>query len=292
MPSPEVVRLARALSSTLAWSLSFYPQPILNIRRKSTTGSTVDFPTINVLGFLCYAVSTSLLLYSPLIRAQYAARNSISPEPAVRGNDLAFAVHAVAISGITWSMYWQRLWGFEQRKGQKISQGIIVVGVVCLLGICLAIIEVWVKGGDGGRNPNGWAWIDVVYTLGYAKLFITLVKYIPQVRTNYLRNSTVGWSIWQIWLDFTGGILSVAQLVIDSSLQKDWSGLTGNPVKLGLGNVSMFFDAIFFIQHYWLYKREQKFKDVQASDAESQNLIPSEEEDLATRCDQHASEQD
>ena len=102
----------------------------------------------------------------------------------------------------------------------------------------------------------------------------------------------MGWSIWQIWLDFTGGILSVAQLVIDSSLQKDWSGLTGNPVKLGLGNVSMFFDAIFFIQHYWLYKREQKFKDVQASDAESQNLIPSEEEDLATRCDQHASEQD
>ena len=148
--------------STLAWSLSFYPQPILNTRRKSTIGSTVDFPTINVLGFLCYAVSTSLLLYSPLIRAQYAARNPISPEPAVRGNDLAFAVHAAAISGITWSMYWQRLWGFEQRKGQKVSQGIIVVGMVCLLGIGLAIVEVWVNGGDGRRNPNEWTWIDVV----------------------------------------------------------------------------------------------------------------------------------
>lgn len=35
---------------TLCWSASFYPQLILNIRRKSTTGTTVDFPLINVLG--------------------------------------------------------------------------------------------------------------------------------------------------------------------------------------------------------------------------------------------------
>ena len=35
---------------TLCWSLSFYPQPILNFRRKSTSGTTVDFPLINCLG--------------------------------------------------------------------------------------------------------------------------------------------------------------------------------------------------------------------------------------------------
>lgn len=33
-----------------AWSASFYPQPLLNWRRRSTTGTTVDFPLINVLG--------------------------------------------------------------------------------------------------------------------------------------------------------------------------------------------------------------------------------------------------
>lgn len=33
-----------------AWSVSFYPQPMLNIRRKSTSGTTVDFPLINTLG--------------------------------------------------------------------------------------------------------------------------------------------------------------------------------------------------------------------------------------------------
>jgi len=86
------------------------------------------------------------------------------------------------------------------------------------------------------------------------KLLITLVKYMPQVITNYNNQSTHGWSIHQILLDFTGGILSVSQLFIDSYLQGDWSGITGNPVKLALGNISVFFDIIFITQHYWLYQ--------------------------------------
>lgn len=35
---------------TLCWSASFYPQPLLNLRRRSTAGTTVDFPLLNVLG--------------------------------------------------------------------------------------------------------------------------------------------------------------------------------------------------------------------------------------------------
>jgi hypothetical protein len=34
----------------LAWGLSFYPQAILNFRRRSTSGTTVDFPLVNCLG--------------------------------------------------------------------------------------------------------------------------------------------------------------------------------------------------------------------------------------------------
>lgn len=81
---------------------------------------------------------------------------------------------------------------------------------------------------------------------------------MPQVITNYRNQSTRGWSILQILLDFVGGILSVSQLFIDSYLQGDWSGVTGNPVKLALGNFSMFFDIIFIVQHYFLYRRDRK----------------------------------
>lgn len=59
-------------------------------------------------------------------------------------------------------------------------------------------------------------------------------------------------------LDFGGGWLSLSQLILDSSLQNDWSGITGNPVKFGLGNVTILFDIIFFVQHYLLYRHPAK----------------------------------
>ena len=38
----------------LAWSASFYAQPLLNLRRRSTEGFLVDYPLLNVFGFACY----------------------------------------------------------------------------------------------------------------------------------------------------------------------------------------------------------------------------------------------
>jgi cystinosin len=88
------------------------------------------------------------------------------------------------------------------------------------------------------------------------KLVITVVKYVPQAWLNFRRKSTTGWSIAQIILDFAGGITSMLQLVIDSSLQNDWSGIIGNPVKFGLALVSMSFDIVFITQHYLLYNSQ------------------------------------
>lgn len=76
---------------------------------------------------------------------------------------------------------------------------------------------------------------------------------MPQAFLNYQRKSTVGWSIHNILLDLSGGILSLAQLVLDSSLQDDWSGLTGNPVKFFLSQIAIVFDIVFIAQHYVLY---------------------------------------
>lgn len=59
----------------------------------------------------------------------------------------------------------------------------------------------------------------------------------------------------------------MAQLGIDSYLQHDWSGITGNPVKLALSNFSMFFDTLFMVQHYWLY-RGAKGKEVTEAEIE------------------------
>jgi cystinosin len=92
-----------------------------------------------------------------------------------------------------------------------------------------------------------------MYSLTTVKLLLTVFKYSPQAWLNYRRKSTIGWAIDGMTLDFIGGVLSLVQLVIDSASQADWSGITGNPVKFGLANISLFFDVIFLVQHFVLY---------------------------------------
>ncbi|KAL6715911.1 hypothetical protein ACLMJK_006872 [Lecanora helva] len=276
MSDPATPSLLPALSSTFSWSLSFYPQPYLNYTRKSTTGTTPSFPILNILGFTCLSLSTISFYYSPLIRSQYRARNH-GLENTARFNDVMFAVHALGMSWITVSQFfWARVWGFEKRRVRvdKVIWGIVIGSFV---GLGVAVVMVVVKGKDGGQDPDMWAWIDVVYGFGAVKLLVTLIKYIPQVWTNYQRQSTVGWSIYQILMDFIGGILSIAQLVLDSSVQSDWSGVTGNPVKFGLGQISILFDVIFMVQHYVLYRDARRVDEVVGES--ERRLLGSDEED-------------
>lgn len=93
---------------------------------------------------------------------------------------------------------------------------------------------------------------------------------------NYRRKSTTGWSIGNILLDFTGGILSMLQMLLNGynygilqiyvrhfqqifNLKKkivsdDWSSIFGDPTKFGLGLFSVLFDILFMVQHYGLYR--------------------------------------
>ncbi|KAK3056486.1 hypothetical protein LTR53_020470, partial [Teratosphaeriaceae sp. CCFEE 6253] len=85
-----------------------------------------------------------------------------------------------------------------------------------------------------------------------------------------------------VLLDFSGGILSLLQLVIDSALQADWSGLTGNPVKLGLANISLIFDVIFIAQHYVLYGAVEERRELDGVPVESVRGRGDEETPLLT----------
>ncbi|CAF9910776.1 hypothetical protein IMSHALPRED_009313 [Imshaugia aleurites] len=279
MFSPPSVQFLRAFSRTLSWSASFYPQPLLNIRRRSTHGTTPAFPTLNILGFLCYTTSTLLFYFSSLVKSQYRTRNN-GEENTVRANDVAFALHALALCLVTWSQFWAPLWGFEKRN-VRVGKGVWGIVVGCGVGVAWVVGMVLRKGLDGGRDAGSWAWIDCVYAVGYVKLVVTVVKYVPQAWANYRRKSTAGWSIHQILLDIIGGVLSIAQLVIDSSLQRDWSGITGNPVKLGLGNISIVFDIIFMVQHYILYKGNEVEED--GMDHERRGLLSRDDEEAAAR---------
>ena len=97
-------------------------------------------------------------------------------------------------------------------------------------------------------------WLNFLYYCSYVKLGITLIKYIPQAFMNFRRKSTVGWSIGNILLDFTGGTLSMLQMFLIAYNNDDWSSLFGDPTKFGLGFFSVAFDIFFMLQHYVFYR--------------------------------------
>jgi cystinosin len=151
---------------TLSWSLSFYPQPVLNFQRKSTSGSTIDFPAINLLGFTAYFTSNAAFLYSPVVREQYALRNN-GHTPTVQFNDLVFAGHATLITVLTLTQYFPWIWGFDRSgkkgAGVRISLAIKVVLICSVLGVStLAAIVAIFPPEDVRTGP---AWIDVVSIL-------------------------------------------------------------------------------------------------------------------------------
>jgi cystinosin len=61
--------------------------------------------------------------------------------------------------------------------------------------------------------------------------------------------------------DFSGGILSLAQLFLDAFLSNDYSGIIGNLAKFGLSLLAMGFDILFMFQHYVLYRKIGKVSD-------------------------------
>jgi cystinosin len=158
--------------------------------------------------------------------------------------------------------------------GNRPSRLILGIFFGCVVGTTTAIFIVL---GSPERNStheavSSWVWLDAIYAISYVKLIVTLIKYTPQVLVNYRNKSTKGWSILQILLDFTGGILSISQQSIDSYIQRDWSGITGNPVKFALGNVSMMYDLVFMTQHYVLYR------SADGKSTEGDSLLGSDEE--------------
>lgn len=227
----------------VAWSFSFYPQSFLNWRKKSVAGFSLEFALLNVSGFYFYSLySVGGFVYSDLQTGT------------VEINDLVFALHAFALSSVQFSQAF-----IYERGAQK---NFALWAIVLLVVEWITLIAVFFLEGiiDIGSMPTG---LNSFRIAGYNKALITFCKYVPQVYLNYSRKSTVGWSISNIMLDFTGGSLSILQQVIDmiyhGATDGNWSFFGGggdafNIVKFLLGAIACFFDIIFMIQHFILYR--------------------------------------
>jgi cystinosin len=161
-------------------------------------------------------------------------------------NDVIFAVNAFFVTSVM--LIQIGLYRKPNEIPSKLGLG-STVAIMLLMGV-----------GLGLAIGNVWTWLFFIYLLSYIKLVMTVVKYIPQVYLNYQRKSTVGWNVYNVILDFIGGLFSTAQLLLDAIIANHLAGIGGFMIKLGLGIVSIFFDVIFLLQHF-VWFRHSHAKD-------------------------------
>jgi hypothetical protein len=168
----------------------------------SATGLSQDFSILNPLGFALYASYTLLLTYSPLLRAQYAARNA-GHEPQVSRADIAFSVHAFILSSIVLlqTFWYSRRWarggrGASALKYQRLADEMMGTDTIG------PDVDAWAgRGKPGKREPTtAWTWgslvgiagvvcvglggvwlgklewLDFVYLISYVKLYIRYAR--------------------------------------------------------------------------------------------------------------------
>lgn len=243
----------------VAWSFSFYGQAIENYRRKSVSGLSFDFEVYNLLGFTGYSIYTIW---------GYVDNKIGTGTVAIQ--DVVFAVHAWLLTVVT--IIQMFIYYDKNDPDQKVSSTCITI-VICIIWGVLQIIFIERVLGlyDPHVTPDRPFIFNTVIYLGWCKVFISLIKYIPQVISNYRRKSTEGWNIHNILLDFTGGFFSFLQNIVDSFRDKFVIAPTDQPASLNIAKyalsfVSIFFDTIFFIQHYCLYPRaaneDKKYKKI------------------------------
>lgn len=166
---------------------------------------------------------------------------------------MLFSVHAVCACLVTVTQC-----VFFDRGNQRISYKALLVASSLILFLMISTII---------AIADHLSTLMLLNYFSYVKLVVTLIKYVPQAWMNKRRRSTEGWSIGNILLDITGGVLSVLQMFFLAANYNDWSSIFGSPTKFGLGLFSILFDLIFIFQHYVLYRPSNNGNSRYASQA-------------------------
>ena len=119
--------LVQALGWTafVAWTASFWPQVLLNWRRKSVTGLSVDYLFLNLTKHCMYLIYNAALFCSPAVQAQYRAKYHGEQQP-VTLPDLAFSVHSVSILCVQIAQYF--IYGADGQKVSRLSVAFVIIG--------------------------------------------------------------------------------------------------------------------------------------------------------------------
>eukprot|EP00257_Ricinus_communis_P020300 XP_015579501.1 cystinosin homolog [Ricinus communis] len=246
-----------------SWSISFYPQVILNFRRRSVVGLNFDFVVLNLTKHSSYLIYNASLYFSSAIQKQYFQKYGYGEMIPVAANDVAFSTHAVLLTAITLFQI-----AIYDRGNQKVSK--LSIAIVCAVWLVAAICFFI------ALPSHSWLWLISIFNS--IQVFMTVIKYIPQAIFNFMRKSTIGFSIENILLDFLGGVTNYAQMAVQSIDQNSWVNFYGNIGKTLLSLVSVFFDLLFMCQHYILYPERKAHASSKISKEGAEPFIKSSDD--------------
>ncbi|KAJ7970717.1 Cystinosin-like protein [Quillaja saponaria] len=234
----EVAYTVFGWTACFAWSCSFYPQVFLNFSRKSVVGLNFNYVLLNLTKHGLYLIYNATLYFSSAVQFQYHKKYGFDQMIPVAANDFAMSAHAFLMM----SLLLIQIATYE-RGNQTFSK--VAIGIVSTVWLCV-IVSFFIA-----FPSHSWLWLISIYN--YMQVCMTAIKYTPQAFMNFRRKSTDGFSIGYVLLDFSGGVTSYTQMVMQSIDQNSWVNFYGNIGKVLLSLVSISFDLIFMCQHYVLY---------------------------------------
>ena len=181
-----------------------------------TTGLSADMIIINPVGFLTLTLWNWGVYFSPLARDQYKRRHG-GHSPQISTSDLAFSLHALIISTITLLQVIYYAWRNDRKAKSTLDETDRLLTeqdhsgdargathttrptstIRPSLPMQIALIAIFVSSFVAGIFV--WSgkteWLDWLYFVSTLKLFISLVKYVPQVVLNYRLKSSEGLAI-------------------------------------------------------------------------------------------------
>ncbi|XP_061351964.1 cystinosin homolog, partial [Gastrolobium bilobum] len=148
-----------------SWSIGGYPQIILNFRRKSVVGLSLDFEILNLTKHWSYLIYNASLFFSPAIQKQYFEKYGYGQMIPVAANDVAFSTHSVLMNLIILSQI-----AIYERGNQKFSKyAIAIVAVVWFsAAVCFFI----------ALPSQSWLWLISIFNS--IQVCMTVIKYFPQ----------------------------------------------------------------------------------------------------------------
>jgi len=216
------------------WGSYQYPQVFLNYKLKNVEGFKLDYPFLNLSGYIFISISNSVAFFWNGLPFQNYGMGKVEIQDVLYGWNGLFVclilnyqalIYKRGKNTISMFSFWFTIFAWSSS---------IVVYILTEVTGTIEISQVF----------------NIIQYLGDLKIGVNMIKYVPLIYFNFIRKTTGGMSITAFLLNMIGAIFSLSQMIL---AYLSGATPTFNRIKTGLAIVTIFYDLILMFQYY-LYR--------------------------------------